>query len=195
MTYRDDIGRERCSRCAKLTFRDEWSAGEAARIAVSRGTALRSYFERGCGYWHLTSQQQRAAAGWRLPPSRMPTAMRAPRSVSAPVLAEAGAGPAQGRNADKSVAMACLFIVLFVPLLPGILTFWILNKLKSPRLLTIVLAVIAEVVVVDLTCLAFLDVAPFRYVSSGIVSVVMLVFDQIYIHIRYLLFGDLPGNS
>ena len=71
MTYRDDIGRERCSRCAKLTFRDEWSAGEAARIAVSRGTALRSYFERGCGYWHLTSQQQRAAAGWRLPPSRM----------------------------------------------------------------------------------------------------------------------------
>ena len=84
-------------------------------------------------------------------------------------------------------------ILLALPLLPAILTFLLLDKMRVPILLNFALSALVEFAVVDLTCLVFLDVSTFWYVTSGVVSAVSAALEQIYIHAHYLLYGEMPS--
>ena len=55
-TYVDGRGRKRCAPCKKIIFNDKHGAEMAAQRAQSYGNNFRTYYENGCGNWHLTSQ-------------------------------------------------------------------------------------------------------------------------------------------
>ena len=57
--FQDTRGRARCGKCQKILYRNGRSAEAAAENARTRGTYLRAYYDRRCGYWHLTSQLPR----------------------------------------------------------------------------------------------------------------------------------------